>query len=246
MRVPATALPPLPGYAKALQLLSEFTVNRIELSPLLPWELEDVLETLRHTEFIQLLRHHPDIHLNHLRLLRLHRQPLWPGMLSLVNNRSSTLDIGWVCRMTRDTLTMTNGNLQPLSRVKSRSALQSLHDRLVRQLNSGVRKDQAEALAQRHGKYPTPPVPAPKGIEPITSWLDLLEEGAVMQHCVGSYDRRVAEGEVFIYRMVKPERLTVSLIYRNNRWMLGEVRRRRNGTPAPRVMEFIRRWVERN
>jgi len=221
-------------------------MNRIELSPLLPWELEDVVQMLRHKEFVKLLRHHPNIHLNHLRLLRLHPQPLWPGMLSLVDSHSSALDIGWICRMTRDTLAMTNGNAQPLSRVNSQPALQQLHDRLVREFNSGVREDQAKILLQKHGKYPSPPVPTLDGIEPITSWLELLEEGAIMRHCVGSYDRQVAEGEVFIYRMVYPERLTVSLIYRNNRWMVGEARRRRNGNPSPKVMEFIRRWVERD
>lgn len=32
-----------------------------------------------------------------------------------------------------------------------------------------------------------------------------------MHHCVDSYDSPVALGDVFIYRMVEPERLTVSL-----------------------------------
>ncbi|MBK1885613.1 PcfJ domain-containing protein [Marinobacter sp. DY40_1A1] len=223
-------------------------VNRIELSPLLPWELKDVVKTLRCTEFIELLRHYPNLHLNHLRFLRRQRQPLWPGMLYLVDSQSSALDITWLCRMIRDTLTMAEGNVQRLRHVRSRDALQDLHDRLVGWFNNlgseGKRKAQAAALEQRHGEYPAAPIPAIEGIEPLTSWLELLEEGVAMRHCVGSYDQRVADREVFIYRMIHPERLTISLAYQNNRWIVSEVRGSRNANPPTRAMDYIRRWVE--
>lgn len=55
-------------------------INRIKLSPLLPWELEDVVKVLMQPELLALLRHYPDLHLNHLRLLLRQRHPLWPGM----------------------------------------------------------------------------------------------------------------------------------------------------------------------
>jgi hypothetical protein len=51
-------------------------VNRIELTPLLPWEPEDVIKVLKQPELLALLRHHPDLHLNHLRLLLRQRYPL--------------------------------------------------------------------------------------------------------------------------------------------------------------------------
>lgn len=224
-------------------------VNRIELSPLLPWELEDVIKALEQPELLALLRHHPDLHLNHLRFLLRQRHPLWPGMLCLVSEHSSALDISWLCRMIRDTLNMAAGNLQMLERVSSRQALQELHDRLVGRFNSigseAKRAAHAAALAQEHGDYPAPPLAAIEGIEPLTSWLELLEEGSSMLHCVGSYDMFIALGEAFIYRMTHPERLTISLEYRNNRWIIGEVRGSRNANPSPGALDIVRRWVER-
>lgn len=224
-------------------------INRIELSPLLPWELEDVVKSLSQTEFLSLLRHHSDLHLNHLRFLLRQRQPLWPGMLYLVDKHSSALDLSWLCRMIRDTLNMAAGNRQMLERVSSRQALQELHDLLVGRFNSmgsdAKRAAHAEALAQEHGNFPAPPIPIIDGIEPLASWLELLEEGSSMRHCVGSYDMFVALGEVFIYRMMQPERLTISLEYRNNRWIVGEVRGNRNANPSPGALDIVRRWVVR-
>ena len=223
-------------------------VNRIKLSPLLPWELEDVIKVLEQPELLALLRHHPDLHLNHLRFLLRQRHPLWPGMLCLVSEHSSALDISWLCRMIRDTLNMAAGNLQMLERVSSRQALQELHDRLVGRFNSigseAKRAAHAAALAQEHGDYPAPPLAAIEGIEPLISWLELLEEGSSMLHCVGSYDVFIALGEAFIYRMTHPERLTISLEYRNNRWIIGEVRGSRNANPSPGALDIVRRWVE--
>ncbi|MDO6442231.1 PcfJ domain-containing protein [Marinobacter sp. 2_MG-2023] len=234
----------LPGSKSLVRL-----VNRVELSPLLPWELEDVSRSLAQPEFLAVLRHHPNLHLNHLRFLLRQGQPLWTGMLNLVDRHSSALDITWLCRMIRDTLNMAAGNMQRLTRVSSGQELQEVHDQLVERFNSmgseAKRKAHAAALAQEHGVYPEPPLPAIDGIEPLESWLELLDEGSFMHHCVGSYDRFVALGEVFIYRMMEPERLTISVERRNNTWVIGEVRGIRNANPSPQALNIVQRWVER-
>ncbi len=121
-------------------------VNRIELSPLLPWELDDVIASLGRPEFLSLLRHHPNLHLNHLRFLLRQQQPLWPGMLYLVDKHSSALDITWLCRMIRDTLNMAAGNERLLTGVSSRQALQDAHDRLVERFNQMGTEAQRAAL----------------------------------------------------------------------------------------------------
>lgn len=218
-------------------------ISRIELTPLLPWELKDVTDTLRQTEFIELLRHHPNVHLNHLRFLRRQKHPLWPGMLHLVDRNSTAIDITWLIRMIRDILEMAEDNALRLRQVHSRDALQELHDRLVGQFNR-VQIAQTFVQSQRTDEYPEAPIRAIDGIEPLTSWSELLDEGVSMNHCVGSYDLRVAERKVFIYRMVHPERLTISLEYRNNRWVLGEVCKSRNANPSTAALDYIRRWVE--
>ena len=235
----------LPG-SKSLSRL----IKRIRVSPLLPWELEDVIKALSKPEFLRLLRHHPDLHLNHLRFLLRHRRPFWPGMLYLVDEHSAGLDITSACRMIRDTFNMADGDERPLAGVNSRPALQALHDRLIERFNRGNGESAAAErailafdLTQEHGDYPAPPVLPITGVEPLASWLELLEEGAAMHHCVGSYDIPVAEGEVFVYRMKDPERLTISLESRNNQWILGEVRGYCNANPSPGALEIVRRWV---
>jgi len=222
-------------------------MRKLELSPLLPWELEDIEAVLTNPEFLALLRHHPNPHLNHLRFCHRMNEPFWPGMLSLIDRETSSLHMTWVCRMVRDTINLAGGNRQVLSPVRSNMDLQDVHDRYVIRFNrSGPkqREDLAAELQQEHGDYPGAPVPPIEGIEPLASWQALLEEGADMHHCVGSYDIPVAEREVFIYRMTSPERLTISLESRNHTWVIGEVRGRFNSAPSNLAMDILRQWVE--
>jgi len=235
----------LPG-SKSLARL----VGRLKLAPMMPWELDDVRRALQQPDFLDLLRHHPAIHLNHLRLLLRVRRPLWPGMLCLVNEHTQAADLTWTCRMIRDTLNLAGGNEQVFAQVNSREALQDQHDRFIDRFNrqnhrnsEEKRLELAQELEEEHGEYPQPPIAPVEGIEPLSSWLELLEEGATMRHCVGSYDMAVAWGEVFIYRMISPERLTISLEYRNNAWVVGEVRASCNANPSTEALERVRRWV---
>lgn len=226
-------------------------IRRIALSPLLPWELEDVTEALGNPQFLALLRHHPQLHLNHLRFMLRLQQRIEPCMLNLIDEQSSTQDINWVCRMIRDTRNLARGNQHVLTGITSKQSLQDLHDKLVEQFNRDHGKDPAayrvllsERLKAEHGDYPPVPLRAIDGIEPLSSWLDLLEEGARMHHCVGSYDIHVAHGDVYIYRMVQPERLTISLERKSNEWVVGEVRGYCNASPSAGALEIVRRWVE--
>lgn len=225
-------------------------VSRIKLSPMMPWELDDIRCALQQENFLAILRHYQNLHLNHLRLLLRIRQPLWPGMLGLVNEHSQPADLTWARRMIRDTLNLARRNGQVFAHVDSREALQDQHDRLIGRFNrqshrnsAEKRIELAEELQERHGEYPQPPLSPVEGIEPLTSWLELLEERATMRHCVGSYDIPVALGATFIYRMVSPERLTISLERRNNTWITGEVRGSCNANPSPGALERIERWV---
>ena len=225
-------------------------VGRIKLSPMMPWELDDVCRALNEPDFLTLLRHHPELHLNHLRLLLRVRRPLWPGLLYLVSEHTQAADLTWTCRMIRDTLNLAGGNEQVFAQVNSRETLQDQHDRFIGLFNRQNHRNSAEKrlelaqiLQKEHGDYPKPPIAPITGIEPLTSWLELLEEGATMRHCVGSYDVPVARGQTFIYRMTSPERLTVSLERHNNTWVVGEVRGSCNANPSPAALEQVRRWV---
>jgi hypothetical protein len=96
------------------------------------------------------------------------------------------------------------------------------------------------ATVLRNPAFLSLPDPAPESSPAVTS-----PAGATMHHCVGSYDIPVALGDVFIYRMVEPERLTVSLEQHDDRWVVGEVRGYCNANPSVGALELVRRWAER-
>ena len=235
----------LPGRKSIARL-----IRRIALSPLIPRELDDIRACLQRPAYLKLMQHHPQLHINHIRLLCRIRQPLWPGLLHLADEDTSATDLHWLRRLVRDTTAMTQGNERALSAIDSTSSLQAKHGRLIGQCNrsfkripAAKRQALAQVLAKQFGQYPLPPLAAIEGIAALRSWLDLLEEGANMHHCVGSHASAVAQGEVFIYRMLHPERLTIAVRYQHNTWVLDEVRGAGNATPTSNALHLVNRWV---
>lgn len=235
----------LPGNNSLVQLL-----RRIGLRPITPWELNDVADVLSDENVLKLLRHHPTPHLNHLMLLKRHRGHRWAGMMYLVDAQSHSQDVHWVCRLTNDVERLCQGNLRHLEGVQTKEQLQVLHDQLVALFNKkqgknseAYRRAQADELQKCHGTYPQPPIPENVRIKALTSWRSLLDEGQTMHHCVGVYDSMVAEGEVFIYQMHEPERLTISLESTETGWVIGEVRGYCNVNPSHHALELIHRWI---
>jgi len=225
-------------------------IKRIALAPMLPRELDDAIQVLCTDRVQPFLRHHRNLHLNHLLFLARYRQVLWPGLLFLVDVRSRSGDFPWLCRMIRDVMALTNQNESLLRQVCSREGLQELHDRLVDRFNQEDsqqaekhHKSLAIELEREHGLFPKPPLPEVEGITALSSWFDLLNEGAIMRHCVGSYDDIIASGEVFIYRMHQPERLTIAVRRKGPLWILSEARGKRNSNPSEEAMERIQRWL---
>lgn len=225
-------------------------LRRIGLRSITPWELNDFTEGFSDFIIMKLLRHHPEPHLNHLTFLKLHHGHTWPGMMFLVDEQSHSQDISWVCRLITDVQRLSQGNFRRLERVRTKEQLQRLHDELVTLFNKhqgenseAYKQAQADKLREQHGTYPQPPIPENVRIKALTSWRSLLDEGRTMHHCVGVYDFMVADGEVFIYQMHEPERLTISLECTETGWVIGEVRGYCNANPSHHALELIHRWI---
>jgi PcfJ-like protein len=117
------------------------------------------------------------------------------------------LDTGWLetWNLLHDThgLITARGALMP--KLRSRAELEALHDTEVERRNRALRLGLGTAL-------PPAPVPSlPGEIEYLGTGLELDEEGRQMHHCVGAYGRRVLEGECYVYRVLRPERCTLSI-----------------------------------
>jgi hypothetical protein len=61
---------------------------------------------------------------------------------------------------------------------------------------------------------------------------------------VASYAPRVREGRVFIYRVLQPERATLSLIRTDTgRWEIGELKASRNRPVSEQTQDLVEQWL---
>ena len=80
-------------------------------------------------------------------------------------------------------------------------------------------------------------------VEPITEQIELIKEGREMRHCIASHLSSVVSGDYAVYRMLKPERLTIEIVVADwGQCFLKEVRGKGNRLPATASMEIIREW----
>lgn len=106
----------------------------------------------------------------------------------------------------RDTqaLIAARGGVMP--RLYSRAQLRAIHDAEVERRNRQLSVGLGDALP------PAPVSELPGEIEYIGSDVALDDEGRQMHNCVGGYARRVLEGECYVYRVLRPERCTLSVV----------------------------------
>jgi hypothetical protein len=73
-----------------------------------------------------------------------------------------------------------------------------------------------------------------------------VEEGISQHNCVADYGYRVMAGECFIYKVLKPERATLSIERGPDRqWHIGELKGACNILVHPQTRAFVREWLDR-
>ena len=60
-------------------------------------------------------------------------------------------------------------------------------------------------------RFPRPPLPGTLNIIPLRAPTDLVQEGQEQTNCVATYIPSVVAGEIYIYRVLQPERATLSI-----------------------------------
>ncbi len=96
-------------------------------------------------------------------------------------------------------------------------------------------------------QLPDPPIPGiPGAIEPLSSVYDVILEGERMHNCVGAYVRAAAERRVALYRVLQPQRATLSLVSRRRRWRIDELRLAVNRTPSWECYASVEQWIRVN
>jgi hypothetical protein len=94
------------------------------------------------------------------------------------------------------------------------------------------------------GLLPDPPLPGiPGAIEPLRTVNEVHLEGERMRHCVRTYLKDVFKCRVALYRVLRPQRATLSLVPKGRRWRLDELWLCANRTPSWECFASVEQWL---
>ncbi len=144
-----------------------------------------------------------------------------------------------VSALLRDTLRMWPMVLidEPPPVFRSLERMRETHDRLAR----GVTRI---AAAGPDAALPDAPLPGTDAIVPLQTTVELVREAEAQHNCVASYAKMVQGGRMAIYRVLEPERATLSIVRGARGWRLDQLAGPCNRPVRPETREAIRAWLE--
>jgi hypothetical protein len=138
---------------------------------------------------------------------------------------------------------------EPLSPFRSRQRVREKQQETVEEYARFLERQAAEQQARRlklgeEEWLPEPPLPGTPDIVPLTQASQLREEGSVQHHCVGSYADRVKQGLCYIYRILSPERATLSLARgADGGWEIAQLYRACNQPVGMATRQAVEAWL---
>lgn len=152
------------------------------------------------------------------------------------NERSSPLGKHLV--LFKDTATMHRQLLTETynhGHIQSLAQLSSLHDLLCKKINI----ERFKGLS-----FPPPPLQGTNDIIPLQTPEALYEEGKIQHNCVVSYSEQVAlMRNIYIYRMLQPERCTLEIMRSSSRWTLAQLKASCNQSPSAEAKQAAETWL---
>lgn len=93
-------------------------------------------------------------------------------------------------------------------------------------------------------EFPKPPIPGSEAIIALENQDLLSDEGRIQHNCVGSYDGSVARGLRYYYRILEPERATLSIVPdENGRWQIDQLLRAHNEPVSDKTHQAVAQWL---
>lgn len=215
---------------------------RMQFIELRVYDLFLLSHLLKDINNINKLRHIKAPSISALILLDISEEFLWPNLFTMVNSCSTTRQVTSIKRLLRDSIQL-GVRAQAFKRIENFEELQALHDRAVVRFNSQDIARHARTLYLKYGDYPSAPLPGNTQIVAISSWSDLLAEGAIMHHCISSYHGLLAQGSHFVYQIYGEHRLTLSIEKRERGWVLGELRGLANTYASKNDQDLVANWL---
>jgi hypothetical protein len=108
------------------------------------------------------------------------------------------------------------------------------------------RNDQGDMFPDFHSPEVGPPHPFPGNdwIEPLRTKEDFDLESRQQSHCVRSEFHKYRGKARYYYRILSPERATVSIYRRQNHWRIAQIRLKNNGKVRPETRDMVRAWMK--
>ncbi len=94
--------------------------------------------------------------------------------------------------------------------------------------------------------FPSPPLKGTETIVPLTSEAALRLEGYEQQNCVATYAPRVIKEFLYIYKVLAPERATLSIVMKFGEWKVSELKLKGNRTASRKTYAAVYHWLETN
>lgn len=97
---------------------------------------------------------------------------------------------------------------------------------------------------QKRNFFPSPPIDGTQEIVPLTSAKALALEGVDQSNCVGGYGRRVLTGSLYVYKVLSPERATLSIVRMpDGCWCRSELKLRSNKAVSMATVNAVEHWL---
>jgi len=141
---------------------------------------------------------------------------------------------------------------RPFPVLRSREALNAYHEEISAAAQQYFQTTAATALAEKQESlrrtidqpFGEPPIPGTDNILPLKTPRELLAEGQAQHNCVGSYVDRVRSGNCCIYRVLEPERATLSIVKASGGdWMISELYTACNKPVKSDTRTAVKEWL---
>jgi hypothetical protein len=142
-----------------------------------------------------------------------------------------------------DTLNMANnlGIVDIMNRIRQCKDLRQLillHDKFSLEINK-KKCSEIDFI-----EYEKPPIEGNSNIVPIINNHELHKEGGLQKHCVASYHRRVIERTHYIYKILHPERATLSIrLTKVGVYVLDQLYLSCNRKVSAETRAFVLAWI---
>jgi len=227
--------PPTEGTARILAKLKPESAS-VEL-------LDPLRDALQDAGFARTLAHLPELNAGVVAIAANPelRAAVTPKLLHEVAGIPSEKYLADTATLIRDTLRM----FFRVNPQRSRPQFQSLAR--VREMHDDVsvqylRIEDPSLVAFR---FPRPPLRGTTDIVPICTAEELVAEGREQSNCVATYAERVQSRQTFIYRVLKPERATLSIVRGpDGDWRIGELQRRANSGISDLTRHLVQSWLD--